>query len=475
MEPLQGTLAFRPVTKKLVGFVRRLPGNVVPEEYPVYDEKGCEITSINVAIGDYVKEGDVIAVADKDGLDEELRQINSRIASLEREREKTLKIYDQTFGLLNYKKQTESDIGGNDLSQILKEEQMEQENLRYELAVIDARIKSEKDLISQTKEKLKITEFIAPHNGYITYLKDFSDGNSISGFENLAVVSDYNDLHVEVPDIDIEKYKYGDYKSKWTEIEGKRYPIEEYEYSVSEIAYAKAAKKFPCMRFKVPDGVDLKLGESIMLQFMDDTLDERLAVGNDSLYRDGMDAYVYVRIDDKGNTEKRMVETGTGDEYYTEIKSGLSEGEWVLYSSNEYAPLGRGEYEATARTYTEEAIIRTVLLARPYTDIYLVPHDGRITSKTSATGVEEGEELFSISYTGGDAQIEAAAVAIDDLNTNHKLFLKEYEKSKKELDKSLASITETSRMIGISWRLKKNMSRKNTRHKAQSLRLTLLK
>ena len=85
MEPLQGTLAFRPVSKRIVGFVRRLPGNVMPEEYPVYTDKGCEITSVNVAIGDYVKEGDVIAVADKDGLDEELRQINSRIASLERE------------------------------------------------------------------------------------------------------------------------------------------------------------------------------------------------------------------------------------------------------------------------------------------------------------------------------------------------------------------------------------------------------
>ncbi|MCR5417841.1 MAG: biotin/lipoyl-binding protein [Lachnospiraceae bacterium] len=447
MEPLQGTLAFRPASKKLVGFVRRLPGNVVPEEYPVYNEKGCEVTSVKVAVGDYVKEGDVIAVADKDGLDEELRQINSRIASLERQREKTVKLYDQTFGLLNYKKQTEAEIGGEEYAPIIKEEQNEQENLRYELAVIDAKIKAEKEQIDQTRKRLNKIEFIAPHNGYITYLKDFTDGNLVGGFDNLAVISDYNDLHVEVPDVDIEKYKYGDYQSKWTEINGERIPIEEYEYSVSEIAYAKAAKKFPCMRFRVP-GADLKLGESVMLQFMDGPLEERLAVGNDSLYRDGMDAYVYVRIDDQGNTEKRKVEAGIGDEYYTEIKSGLAEGEWVLYSSNEYAPLGRDEYEATIRTYTENAVMKTLVVARPYTDIYLVPHDGRLTFKTSAAGVEEGEELFSLSYTGGDAKIEAAAVAIDDLNTSHRVFLKDYEKSKKELDRTMASLTEKEPMIG---------------------------
>ncbi len=448
LEPAKGTISFRPVTKRVVGYIRMLYGDVVPTEYPCYWEKNCEITSLKVGVGDYVKEGDVVAVADKEGLEEAIRQSDFRIASLQRQREKTVKLFDQTFGLLNYKKDTEVYIEGNDLAQILKEEQIQQENLRYELSVIDTQIKLEQEQIKTKKEKLKTVTFTAPHSGYVTYVKDLTDSNVVAAFENVVVIGDYNDLYVEVSETNIEKYQYGDYQSKWTEIDGKKVPIVEYDYEVGERAYAKAVVKNPYMRFKVP-GAELVLGNRMALYFLDDSNEDRLAVGNDSLYHEGLDAFVYVKKDEAGNTEKRKVEIGTADEYYTEVKSGLSEGELVLYSSNVYVPNKYTEYETVYRTYTEVVPLSATMLARPYIDLYLASYDGRLERQDMAgLMVHPGDELFKIVMSGGKGELEAAAVAIDDLNTNHKLFLKEYEKSKKELDRALASLQENQRMIG---------------------------
>ncbi|MCR5283285.1 MAG: hypothetical protein K6E18_07930 [Lachnospiraceae bacterium] len=448
LDPAKGTVSFRPVTKRVVGYLRMLYGNVVPMEYPCYWEKNCEITSVKVGVGDYVKEGDVVAVADKEGLEDAIRESNFRISSLQRQREKTVKLYDQTFGLLNYKKDTEVYIEGNDLAQILKEEQIQQENLRYELAVIDAQIKSEQEQIRTKKEKLKSVTFTAPHSGYVTYVKDLTESNMVAGFENVVVIGDYNDLYIEVPETNIEKYQYGDYQSKWTEIDGKKVPIQEFDYEVGERAYAKAVVKNPYMRFKAP-GAELVLGNKMALYFLDDSNEECLAVGNDSLYHEGLDAFVYVKKDEAGNTEKRKVEIGTADEYYTEVKSGLSEGELVLYSSNVYVPNKYTEYETVYRTYTEVVPLSSTMMARPYVDLYLASYDGRLERQDmGGVIVHPGDELFKIIMNGGKGELEAAAVAIDDLNTNHKLFLKEYEKSKKELDRALASLQENERMIG---------------------------
>ncbi|MBO4337128.1 MAG: efflux RND transporter periplasmic adaptor subunit, partial [Lachnospiraceae bacterium] len=440
IDPVRDIVSYRPVTKRVVGIEYILYGNVVPVEYPCYNEKSIELTEIKVGLGDYVQEGDVVAVADKEGVDEELSDINYNIAQLGREKEKTEKIYDQNFALLETEKSTEVYLKG-DLSGLNRQMQIEQENKRYDLAVLDTRINAERSAIERKNRKGKKVDIVAPHSGYVTYVKDMSESNVAQAYENIVVIGDKNDLYVEVPDVNIKDYKYKDYLSKWTKINGSNVPIEEYDYDPSLSAYAYASNKYPCMRFLVP-GADLKLGDSVSLFFMNDPMTETLAVGNDSLYREGLDAFVYVRNDETGTVEKRKVETGAADHDYTEIKSGVKEGEMLLYSNKIVLPSNPGEYKVETGTYTETVTLDKISPARLYYDIYISEYDGRFEKVEQSVNVGQETPLFKIIISGGNADIEAAAVAIDDLNTNHRIFLKDYEKSKKELDKALKEAIE---------------------------------
>ncbi|MCR4690494.1 MAG: efflux RND transporter periplasmic adaptor subunit [Lachnospiraceae bacterium] len=447
LDPSKDTTAFRPVSKHLVGYLRTLYGKVVPREYCVYSEKGIAITSVNVGLGDYVKEGDVVAVSDPTGSDEQAREITFRIAGLEREREKTARIYDQTFGLIDYEKETEAMLEGGEMAQILKEEQIQGENRRHELAVIESNLEAERSALSDIKKKEGRKEFTAPHSGRVSYIMDLSAGNVAGAYENIVVISDESDLYVEAPEVNIEKYEYGDYQSKWTVIDGEKIPISEMPYTSAESTYAYAAKKNPGMRFNVPSD-KLKIGDDLVLYFMDAGTEETLAVGNDSLFREGMDAFVYVKVDETGKTEKRQVETGNADADYTEIKSGLAEGEALLYSNKTVLPVKYEEYTVESKCYNEEVKLDKLSIARGRTDIYTAGSSGNFKRSKEPGNVKAGEQLFTISSVGGKADVEAAAISIDDLNTNHNLYLKEYEKNKKELTRALDAASENQAVIG---------------------------
>ena len=76
MNPLAAAEAYRPVEIGSVGDIYILNGIVVPKEYPVFSEKMFQIADINVRMGNYVNEGDVIATGNTLAVDRQITSLN---------------------------------------------------------------------------------------------------------------------------------------------------------------------------------------------------------------------------------------------------------------------------------------------------------------------------------------------------------------------------------------------------------------
>ena len=133
----------------------------------------------------------------------------------------------------------------------------------------------------------------------------------------------------------------------YTMIDGKRYDLEEYSYTNQEIAAAQSASKLPYVRFKLK-GADnkkiLKTGTDTPLYFSTSDATQVLVVGNDSLYQDGDKYFVYVKTE-SSDKERRDIKIGASDDNYTEVVSGLSEGELVYYDSDSAIPSDYTTYD----------------------------------------------------------------------------------------------------------------------------------
>ena len=80
------------------------------------------------------------------------------------------------------------------------------------------------------------------------------------------------------------------------------------------------------------------------MYFSTSTAANVLVVGNDSLYEEGDKYFVYVKTD-SSDKEKREIKIGAQDDNYTEVKSGLSEGDLFYYYSDSTIPSYYTRYE----------------------------------------------------------------------------------------------------------------------------------
>ena len=166
LEPVSAVNAYRPVAKRRVGVITQYEGVVVPMEYPVYVKKTTTLAKVEVGVGDYVNAGDVIATAVTNGKEEQITQLQNEIASLQRERTKTKNISDATITKLGYEKKIEEFLQNTDgINTKTLEILVEQENQRYNLAVIDNSISEKRSSIAELQEENSDITFVAPHSG----------------------------------------------------------------------------------------------------------------------------------------------------------------------------------------------------------------------------------------------------------------------------------------------------------------------
>ena len=436
MEPVSQTEAYRPVSRRRVGKMELLDGQVVPKDYPCFSEKPVSITEVTVGVGDYVEEGTVIARGDISAINDQINAVSDTISSLTRKRSMVSGVADAEVKKMEYEKHIEEYIANDEgVRQKDTDIVLKGEDKRFDVAVIDDELSYQRNELAEQSEEAAKYVYTAPHSGYVTYVKDFSNGNSVEPFENIVVISDYDDTYVEVEKIALNLYKYEDYKSKWTMVDGKKVAIEEYPYTNKEMAYALSVGQNPPMAFIVK-GAEPEIGTNLTLYFMEGDDTEKLAIGNDSIFREGAVTFVYVRGKD-GTDERREVELGVSDNMYTEVISGLEEGEEVFYKSTSVVPEKYELYDVVLGDYLEESTTEFMEYAYPYYDIYIADCPGKYHALRGMGMASPGEPLFNIMSNVGSGDIEEARLAVSNLDKGQEEAKKEYQTNKTSLEEMI--------------------------------------
>ena len=435
-EPKSTAVSYRPVQKRIVGKTEYLNGVVVPMEYPCFTEKGTFLKEIYVGVGDYVKKGDVVATSYTGNTYTEIARLESEIQLLVSQKEYEQTISNEKVEKLGYEKKIEKFLKNKKgVSPKEDEIETEEENIRYKLALLDSSISAKRDEISELEKCVEEETYIAPHSGYVTYVYDVNQGNSVQSNENIVVISDPEDLYIEVSDLKMNKYLFENYKSKWLYYDGKRVEITEHRYTNKEMSFALSVDRNPPMSFDA-SGVKLQCGTDVVLCFMKEKAKEELSIGNDSIFRESGENYVYVKGKD-GVNERRSVELGETDGLYTQVKSGVKEGELVRYTNIAVPPTKQEVYEVTNSDFIEMGSTEYVDFAYPYYDIYISDCDGKYQKIKEMGIASPGDILFAVESTIETADIEKARLEVANLDNDRSKYVKEYEKQKKELTKEV--------------------------------------
>lgn len=463
IEPVSVNAAYRPVEYGSVGKVEVLPATVVPEEYGHYYKANVLISDILVEVGDTVAAGDVLAYADVETAKEALNDYQRQLAyenatyALQQEisrisREKMAYLKAQQTAVQQDAEDIRSDgtetseVEARDISTDTedydKQIAVEQENAYYDSLLHEYRVAALQESIADMQEIVADGTLTARHGGQVTYTKNIAKGLTAGANENIVIVSDLTDMHIELTDTGIQEFRFRKYDVQYIMVDGEKVPVTEAEYSSEEKVLAEVNDSYPNVRFACPPGYTWTLGAMYPVYFMKEDMQDVLVVGNDSLYTEGEDQYVYVR-NESGEQEKRYIETGVSDDSYTQVKEGLSEGEQVYYHSTVRMPSDYSEYTVELSDFELTKCANKYKMSEANVFPYLSSCEGEITEVAVEKGAEvsEGDLLYIIDTGEGKAAMTEAQRSIDMEN----LF---YQESITSLDEQIAETNAMAQTDG---------------------------
>lgn len=430
--------SFRPVGYSDVGNTECHEGVVVPTEYPCFWDNAARVDEIYVHIGDYVKEGDALAKADVEEMEETVKGI-------EREKEYFIQshcqdaaIYEWKLRELGYRKsgyEIMEDIPGMDQTEL--EFGILKENRRYEELFYQYRLLQFDKKIKEYKEDIDDAVLRAPKSGYVTFVKDVSEMDRVGADEIVAIVADHTDTYVQLTNDTIEYNLCDRFDYFYTMIGGQRYEMEEYEYREHEKLAAERKGIYPKVRMKfVDEGKKPEIGQSVPVFTSKDVTFDVLCVAKDSLYEDEKGYYVYVKTEE--GKEIRYITIGKKDRQCVQVLSGLSEGEEVFYSSEAVAPSDYKVHTVSMGEYKDVRETEVVITVSTQKKILYSGYEGKLVEivKDDNEEVKKGDVICKIKINEGSAYLA-------DMRNQMEKAKKAHEDQIKAIDDMVATLSES--------------------------------
>lgn len=425
LEPVSVNEAYRAVTLGELGNVEIEYAKVKSKEYPEFYSTNVTISEILVEIGDYVEAGQVLAYGDVEGAKEQLLDLKKQLS-----REQQIFAINEKIFQLNLQQETDS----------LAISTMK-ENQNYDTLLYRYRIEKLQEEIRLQEELVQNGTLIAHHSGYVSYIKNLASGEVAGATESIVMISNPEEMYLEMESLTTETYTYSDYEVKYMLNGEEKIPVTEREYTSQEKVLAKANGRSLFICFDCPNQGEYVVGDTYPIYFMEKDFGEVLLVGNDSVYREGDTSYVYVK-NEAGEKERRDIVVGEQDLHNTQVVSGLEAGELVYYESDAQMPAEYVEYTVTREDFSIENLSATYQNSYGKTFVHNSEHNGTIISMAVEDGqeVEKGQLLYEIqSDTGKAALTEARQRILREKESN--------ENALKEMDKQIAESADSQKEI----------------------------
>lgn len=440
LAPVAVNEAYRIVGYGDIGDFQYRHGQVVPMDYCHFWKTRTDVAEIKVDVGQYVEKGEVLAVADIEAAEEMKNDIIAQKELYTARHTLNCGIYDAKKQELNYRLMGYQEIMDDEnINATRLEMAILDENHNYDVLLYEYNITAYNKDISKYQEIISDGTLVAKTSGYVTYVKDLSNGSGVENFENIVIISDYNDCYVEVEDAWIRDSMFYYYPVCYTLLNGEKYYLNEYEYNPDELVIAGNREAYPYLRLNFENAEAMpEIGSRIPVFFQKSITENVLYVGNDSLYSDDLGDFVYVNKD--GQTEKRYVEIGDTDKFNTEIKSGLEAGEMVFYSSESVLPENYKTVSVVSMDYDVLESTYNCDISNTRNSLYLSEYEGNIKNIYVNVGdyVEKGDLICTIETNESSAALVDMENQINNYKSSYTDTISNYDSQIKELENQKA-------------------------------------
>lgn len=248
--------------------------------------------------------------------------------------------YNATVNSVNqqlegYAQQVEQAEDSLEAAKVSNSQQLESYAQQVEQAVTSADSTTSELQLQQLKDSLDDYEIVAPIDGELTAL-DLKEGETLSATSTIGTVTDFSTMKIDIniSEYDIQGVSKGTPVTITLDaISGKSYDGE-ISYISHEATVSSGVSYFEAeVEFTADD--DARSGMSAEIKVTVNDLKDVLTVPNDAIQTatDGT-SYVLTAGDDaNGTMTQTTIETGATDGSYTEVTSGLSEGDTVYYAA----------------------------------------------------------------------------------------------------------------------------------------------
>ncbi len=326
-----------------------IEGNVFPviNEYPT--GVGMNAADIGFFPGQRVNRGCILFSGDmKDYLAQEktLRDSidNLVITYAENRRVNELKLKDYGYFIESRLRDCPDDSPIRIIVQkVIFERDLLQQTMDDDQAVYELDLQHYNDLLYRLTVNEAKRRVLSGMNGTVVAVTNASPGKWISEGTNVAAVTDGSSLNI------LATYRSAKTMSTAMEVyamvDGARYEVTYIPYSATEINAMKASGREIYSVFEIndPDG-NVKAGQKVSIVIIYDRKDDVLSVSRDAVHRDDGGYYVNLTTGDKV-----YITRGLTNGMFTEVLSGLNDGDEVMTDSFAEAPenivtLERGDY-----------------------------------------------------------------------------------------------------------------------------------
>ena len=449
--PREGNESTRPVVVGDLGEVTVQFGTVVPMEYCHFWKTPCRIDKIEVAVGDKVEAGQVLATADAKDAEDSIESLNAKIAMLSA----TASLNDKKYAL--EKQKNDLEIAGaraaGDAKALADAEQRAavlDENHRYDGLLTAHRIAAASETIGDKQEIIDNGTLVASHGGTVSYVKSIVESDATTNSENVVVVADTSDCYLRMDEFTI-KDKIDSYDEIYAMSGDRKATLKSLDYSGQERSVAERSKKYPALRLTYDQpGLMPEAGSKVPVFFTKNVINGVLLVGNDSVFSDSKGDFVYVATET--GREKRYVKLGRKDDTNSEVLDGLSEGEQVFYSSDIAYPehyqtveLKAVDYDGkqTTNRYTvENASVRKI--SSRYTGVV------ESVYKKNGDPVAAGDLICVIRTEIGNAELTEIRTSMTGLEDQYQKNIRQLNEQIKELEEKKKQEEAVSAVLPVA-------------------------
>lgn len=456
LQPVGVTANYVTATRRDLVASKTLLGKAVPIVSEISFSTDQRFSAYGVLPGSEVKKGEAIILADTESLDKQIDALNEKIKNARESYEESIKElktqYSEAKTAYNYNNGVYNEaIRINQASSYEKYHIWALTNMAT-MQKIEQNIKKTTELyeldkefnelsLKNLKEDRKRVLATASKDGVVVATQYFDNGQYINKDVPVAGVADLNDLIVKTELINNSDIKRA--KEYYAIVNGERIEVTFKENPVKTGENTSLTGTTGLSTFYIDNSEGkVKAGDSVSVIVISDVRENAICIPTDSIDKNEDGYYVYV-FDGTKNTMV-PVKIGLKNGYYTEILSGLNEGDLVVSdfkvkekSGTTTLQKGRVASEFRATGYIFYPKVESIKNPVEYGTTYI---DELLVSRYEV--VEKGQVLARVHVVSDDLSIKRLEREIQRAYEDLNELLKDEENYEKQIKLSRESIAD---------------------------------